>query len=317
MGEEQVAPRPDAAEAAAELTGFVMSAEEAERAAAAAGVATVQDLLPLLVPSAMKRARAPISRFPVGAVGLGASGRVYVGVNLEFRGLPLCHSVHAEQFLVANAAAAGEPALRAVAVSHMPCGHCRQFLQEIRGAAGIQILVTTDADHGRAPEWRTVASLLLRPFGPHDLLPENVPLVLEPHDNALGDPVAAPAAAANGFAGDDLRARLREAAEAAARAGHAPYSECPSGFAVADGVGRIYAGGCLESAAYNPTLGPVQAAIIAMVAAGGGPAGDVVAAALVEKERAAVAQEATARVFLDAVAPHASLHVYNYKPSDA
>lgn len=307
-----MAPRPEAA--AAELTGFVMSAEEAQRAAAAAGVAAVQDLLPLLVPSAMKRARVPISRFPVGAVGLGASGRVYVGVNLEFRGVPLCHSVHAEQFLVANAAAAGETALRAVAVSHMPCGHCRQFLQEMRGAAGIQILVTTDAHDGRAPEWRTVASLLLRPFGPHDLLPENVPLVLEPHHNALGDPVAA---AANGFAADDLAARLREAAEAAARAAHAPYSECPSGFAVADGDGRIYAGGCLESAAYNPTLGPVQAAIVAMVAAGGGPAGDVVAAALVEKERPAVAQEATAKIFLDAVAPHASLHVYNYKSSDA
>ncbi|PAN28887.1 hypothetical protein PAHAL_5G184100 [Panicum hallii] len=313
MGEEQVTPRPEAA-AAAELTGFVMSAEEAERAAAAAGVATVQDLLPLLVPSAMKRAIVPISRFPVGAVGLGASGRVYVGVNLEFRGLPLCHSVHAEQFLVANAAAAGESALRAVAVSHMPCGHCRQFLQEIRGASGIQILVTTDAEEGCAPEWRTVASLLLRPFGPHDLLPEDVPLVLEPHDNTLGDPVPA---VANGFAAGDLEARLREAAEAAARASHAPYSECPSGFAVADGDGRIYAGGCLESAAYNPTLGPVQAAIIAMVAAGGGPAGDVVAAALVEKERAAVAQETTARTFLDAVAPHASLHVYKYRPSDA
>ncbi|KAF8696209.1 hypothetical protein HU200_037108 [Digitaria exilis] len=315
MGEEQVTPKPEAAAAAVELTGFVMSAEEAERAAAAAGVATVQDLLPMLVPSAMKRAIIPISRFPVGAVGLGASGRVYVGVNLEFHGLPLCHSVHAEQFLVANAAAAGESALRAVAVSHMPCGHCRQFLQEIRGASGIQILVTSDAEEGCAPERRTVASLLLRPFGPHDLLPENVPLVLEAHDNPLGDPVVA--AVANGFAAGELEARLREAAEAAARAAHAPYSECPSGFAVADGDGRIYAGGCLESAAYNPTLGPVQAAIIAMVAAGGGPAGNVVAAALVEKERAAVAQEATARIFLEAVAPHASLHVYNYRPSDA
>jgi cytidine deaminase len=313
MGEEHAAPRPEAAAAAVELTGFVMGAEEAQRAAAATGVATVQDLLPLLVPSAMKRAIVPISRFPVGAVGLGASGRVYVGVNLEFRGVPLCHSVHAEQFLVANAAAAGESALRAVAVSHMPCGHCRQFLQEIRGASGIQILVTSDAEEGCAPEWRTVASLLLRPFGPHDLLPEEVPLVLERHDNPLGEPVPA---VANGFAAGDLEARLREAAEAAARAAHAPYSECPSGFAVADGDGRIYAGGCLESAAYNPTLGPVQAAIIAMIAAGGGPAGDLVAAALVEKERASVAQEATARIFLDAVSPQATLHVYNYRPSD-
>lgn len=80
--------------------------------------------------------------------------------------------------------------------------------------------------------------------------------------------------------------------------------------------GRVHAGGCLESAAYNPTLGPVQTAIIAMVAAGGGPAGDVVAAALVEKDGAVVAQEAMARIFLAAVAPQASLHVYKYRSSD-
>ena len=298
---------------AVELPGFVMSADEAERAAAAAGVETVEDLLPLLIPSAMRRARPPISRFPVGAVGLGESGRVYAGVNLEFLGAPLSQVVHAEQFLIANAAAAGEPALRAIAVSHMPCGHCRQFLQEIRGAAGIRILVTSDAADGCAAEWRTLASLLPRPFGPHDLLPKDAPLVLEPHDNRLGDPVDA---VANGFAAGDLEGRLKDAAEAAARAAHAPYSGCPSGFAVADGEGKVYAGGCLESAAYNPTLGPVQTAIIAMIAASGGSAGDVVAAALVEKDGAVAAQEATARVFLAAVAPQASFHVYKYRSSD-
>ena len=58
-------------------------------------------------------------------------------------------------------------------------------------------------------------------------------------------------------ASGDLEARLREAAEAATRESHAPYSECPSEFAVADS--RIYARGCLESAAYNPTRGRRQA----------------------------------------------------------
>jgi cytidine deaminase len=122
----------------------------------------------------------------VGAVGLGASGRVYAGVNLEFCGLPLCYSVHAEQFLVANAAA----------ISHMACGHCRQFLQEMRGAAGVQILVTSDAVEGHAPEWHALASLLPRPFGLRDLLPEDVALVLEPHGTtwAVQSPMASPAA---------------------------------------------------------------------------------------------------------------------------
>ncbi|KAI5021586.1 hypothetical protein ZWY2020_058316 [Hordeum vulgare] len=40
-------------------------------------------------------------------------------------------------------------------------------------------------------EWRTLASLLPRPFDPHDLLPKDAPLVLEPHNNRLGDPVDA------------------------------------------------------------------------------------------------------------------------------
>uniref|UniRef100_A0A0D3GIM1 Cytidine/deoxycytidylate deaminase zinc-binding domain-containing protein n=1 Tax=Oryza barthii TaxID=65489 RepID=A0A0D3GIM1_9ORYZ len=108
---------------------------------------------------------------------------------------------------------------------------------EIRGTGGIRIIVTSsDA------KWRTVSSLLPRPFGPHDLLPKHVPLVLKPHDSPLvGNP--ATAVITNGFANGDLEACLREAAEAAARAAHALYSECPSRFAVADGEGRVYAGG--------------------------------------------------------------------------
>ncbi|KAI4992823.1 hypothetical protein ZWY2020_007136 [Hordeum vulgare] len=43
-------------------------------------------------------------------------------------------------------------------------------LEEIRGTAGIRILVTSDA-----AECTTLASLLPRPFGPHDLLPKDAP----------------------------------------------------------------------------------------------------------------------------------------------
>ena len=64
-------------------------------------------------------------------VGLGASGRLYVGVHLEFPCLPLHNSVHAEQFLVVNALQHGERELVKLAVSAAPCGHCRQFLSEL------------------------------------------------------------------------------------------------------------------------------------------------------------------------------------------
>jgi hypothetical protein len=50
---------------------------------------------------------------------LGASGRVFVGVNFKSRGFPLCHSVYTEQLLVANAAAAEDSELRAIAVSNI------------------------------------------------------------------------------------------------------------------------------------------------------------------------------------------------------
>lgn len=64
-------------------------------------------------------------------MGLGASGRLYVGVNLEFARLPVNNSVHAEQFLVVNALHHGEQAIEKMAVSAAPCGHCRQFYSEL------------------------------------------------------------------------------------------------------------------------------------------------------------------------------------------
>lgn len=68
---------------------------------------------------------------PCRAIGLGETGRIYVGVNLEFPNLPLHHSVHAEQFLIANAVAHGERGLKRITVNAAPCGHCRQFIAEL------------------------------------------------------------------------------------------------------------------------------------------------------------------------------------------
>ncbi len=65
------------------------------------------------------------------AVGIGLSGAVYLGVNLEFANVPLSNSVHAEQFLLVNALHHGEAGIRMLAVSAAPCGHCRQFYSEL------------------------------------------------------------------------------------------------------------------------------------------------------------------------------------------
>jgi cytidine deaminase len=92
--------------------------------------------------AAMSRAYAPYSRFPVGAAGLTADGRVVTGCNVENAsyGLGLC----AECGLVSalhgtGAAPAPVPRLVAVAVVDgngdplMPCGRCRQLLWEHGG----------------------------------------------------------------------------------------------------------------------------------------------------------------------------------------
>lgn len=118
------------------------------------------------------RAYAPYSRFPVGAAVLGGSGAVYVGVNVENASYPV--TLCAERNAVGSALAAGESAVRAVAVAPgddsvktvMPCGMCRQFLAEfgleievivLQGgrwtvqplAALLPLAFSLGADHGR------------------------------------------------------------------------------------------------------------------------------------------------------------------------
>lgn len=307
----------DAATPAAEtlLSRFVIEPEEAESMRKEMGLADIRDLLPALLPAAERLARTPISRFNVGAAALGVSGRIYLGANVEFPGVPLHHSIHAEQFLISNASLHAETAIRFIAVSEFPCGHCRQFLQEIRSASQIQILITGGAGGGTG-DFRPLSYFLPNPFGPTDLLQEGVPLLLEPHSNDLIE-VEDDQEICGGLG--SVGERLKKAAIKAAMASHAPYSGSPSGFSMADREGRVFAGSYTESAAYNPSLGPVQAAIVAYMAAGGDGGGsvaeDIVAAALAEMEGAAVSQEQTARVLLSAAAPKAIFNAYRLRPS--
>ncbi|PKU66818.1 cytidine deaminase 1 [Dendrobium catenatum] len=291
---------------------FVIDPEEAETMRQEMGIAALRDLLPALLPEAQKLARPAISRFHVGAAALGTSGRIYLGANIEFPGVPLHHSIHAEQFLITNAALHAEPSIRFIAVSEFPCGHCRQFLQEIRNASQIQILITGGSGGGSG-DFRPVSYFLPNPFSPSDLLHRDTPLLLEPHFNDLIEEVEEVRVINSG-----LEERLKMAALKVARASHAPYSGSASGFALADDQGRVYAGSYTESAAYNPSLGPVQAAIVAYLAAGGGGGGGgvgegIVAGVLAERQGAAVSQEETARILFSAVAPKARFSVYRLR----
>ena len=252
---------------------------------ASASAAPLDDasLTSLLLPHARRLSVPPVSRFPVGAVGLGESGRCYLGANLELRGLPLSHSVHAEQALVASAMRAGETRLTWVATTAPPCGHCRQFLNELGGSDGLQLVapgfgVGSRAGKGDA-RTRGVALPVLLPhrFGPEDLLGEghrgllsHGPLRAELE---VGDLHTARGDAAGTRGDADVRDAAREEARAAAfdaaRLSYAPYTGCPSGVSVVLADGRVFSGSYVECAAYNPSLPPLQAALSAAVIDGG------------------------------------------------
>ncbi|KAF1002189.1 hypothetical protein AG4045_013097 [Apium graveolens] len=74
--------------------------------------------------------------------------------------------------------------------------------------------------------------------------------------------------------------------------------------------GKFHKGCYMESASYNPSLGPVQAALVAFVASGGGGYDEIVAAVLVEKEEAVVRQGDTARLLLKMVSPNCDFRVF-------
>ncbi|KAG7541002.1 Cytidine/deoxycytidylate deaminase zinc-binding domain [Arabidopsis thaliana x Arabidopsis arenosa] len=87
---------------------FILTLEEA----ASKGVSTPSDFLKLKE-DAVILARAPISGVQDAVLGLASSDRIFLGVNVEFEGLPLQHSISAEQFLVANLALNFEQELHA------------------------------------------------------------------------------------------------------------------------------------------------------------------------------------------------------------
>jgi len=235
-------------------------------------------LLRSLLEAARSRARPPVSAYRVGAAALGASGAVWMGCNLELAGAPLSASVHAEQFVASSAAAGGETALSVVAVTAAPCGHCRQFFCEVNDAAGARFVFPSPSGDGGWVD-ASLDALLPHRFGPEDLLPEGAgegaaptPRVLAPAPwglrlSARGRAAldAACRAAGPGALADGLRAAAAEALAAAERS-HAPYSRCPSGLALVGGAGEVAgAGAYLESAAFNPSLPPLQAALVGAV----------------------------------------------------
>ena len=114
--------------------------------------------------AAMKKAYVPYSKFPVGVAALVDDGRIVTGCNVENAsyGLTLC----AECGLVSSLIASGGGRLVAFACVDisgnplMPCGRCRQLLQE-HGGSKLQLMT----DEGV----KTLNDLLPWAFGPEEI----------------------------------------------------------------------------------------------------------------------------------------------------
>lgn len=260
------------------VTGGAVPAAEVTRFLRSSGM-TIDELMLALIPEAQKFALPPISNFFVGAVALGTSGTLYFGANFEFVGQALSFTVHGEQAATAHAISCGEIGMQMLAVSAAPCGYCRQFLYELTTASTLVILLPKTP-----PAFLT--SLIPDAFGPADL---NVTAALmSPQSHGMTLPAAA---------GDPVV----QAALKAANASYAPYTFDFSGVAFKTKDGSIFTGSVAEDAAFNPSMSPLEAAVVSLVISGGKKYSDIVDAVLVEMADSKAGQADATRAALEAI----------------
>jgi cytidine deaminase len=227
-------------------------------------------------------ARPALSGYRVAAVVRGTSGALYLGANIEFAGENLGQTVHAEQAALSNAFMHEEPGIEAIAVSAAPCGHCRQFLYEFAGGRDIEILVPGQPAI-------TLSALLPRPFGPRDL-------------NVTGGPLSRTKIAIQNVES------VAQAARYAAANAYAPYSHSPSGVAIRSRRGNIYRGSYIENSAFNPSLPPLQVALVG-VAMANEDFSDIAEVVLAEAANNSISQLNATRSVLAVIAPRAEFRL--------
>lgn len=185
------------------------------------------------LPVAACYSKAPISAFYVGAIAIGESGNFYFGANQEFESVSIGQTVHAEQSALMHAWQMGEKRITDVVVNYTPCGHCRQFMNELNSAPTLRI-------HLPHSQNNALHSYLPDAFGPRNL---NITDCLFDGPTPTTQP-----------------ANLTEAAIEAARSSYAPYSHLQSAVALQAGE-RIITGRYAENAAFNPSMLPLQNAL--------------------------------------------------------
>ena len=238
-----------------------------------------------LLPLAKDKAHTPISDFAVGAIAIGGSGYWYLGANVEFVGVPLHQSVHAEQAAIGHGALYDEQHIAQLFISASPCGQCRQFMQELNQDS---LLIAWPDGHLMLDE------VLPHAFGPADLA-QRQGLLTHSVANLVALPQENPSAPSQLNPPDALTLLAWDQANAS----YAPYSHNRAGIALLLTDGQICRGRYLENAAFNPSLGPLQLALSQLYLQGYTPA-DIERAVLVEA-RAPVQQAASCALLLNAL----------------
>jgi cytidine deaminase len=242
-----------------------------------------------------------VSGYRVGEVGIGESGKAYLGVNVEIKAGDYSDTIHGEQFLVSLARKKGEAGLRQLVVSAEPCGHCRQFLME-GGQVGLEIIHLVKQAQAEASFSKMIASKQWNRTTLGELLPG--PFTLATPEN-------------NVFNAKPLKIEAREArlsklakqALEAARTSYTPWSENTwAGIALELKDGSVYTGSVIENTAYNPTLPPFQDAIVGMVA-DHQKLSDIQKVVLVEPVAPNFSYAQRTRTALKSLAPHTTFQV--------
>ena len=229
-----------------------------------------EQLLKTLMPLAASMSTSTISGFCVGAIVEGyrenAQGPFYLGANLEISGQPLKMTIHAEQSAISNAWHQGETRLRRLYVNEAPCGHCRQFMNELNQVEDMEFVVNRLANDQK--KIYRISDLLPDAFGPANLKQEERLLSASVESLTSPEPEDALVVAATEAAGQS----------------YAPYSGCRSGIALLLESGDIITGQYAENVAFNPGMTAIEAALCNLRLNNlGKPESKIVDAVLLEK----------------------------------
>ncbi len=262
-----------------------LSAQQFEQLLSATALSD-KELRVALLPFAAAYSYAPISEFYVGAIVRGLSGRLYFGANMEFLGVQLGQTVHAEQSAISHAWMKGERGVKDITINFSPCGHCRQFMNELSTAKDLKVQLPER-------EEKSLHEYLPEAFGPADLGIKSGLMSEVKHQ----------------FECDENDALIQKAVDAM-NMSHAPYTNNLSGLALELADGRVFQGAYAENAAFNPSLPPLQVALIQVLLAGE-TFDNIKAAALVENSEGKISHLADTQSTLEALNPDIPLSFVN------